>query len=275
MTVVDLDGTLLCGNSFRWFTRYVLRLAVRRRPMAAAELCVLLALRRLRACSHRRLKWHLMKIADIVLSADDYSAFARMLKERINRRVLAALGNEQKIVIASAASDEYVAPFVELMGWRYHVATRRPPSGKYSDYIECRGEMKVKAFCLHGQFGHVCFVTSGMAADEIWYNLLVESFFAVDAVKDVLEGIELTERRFAHQSQHIVVGMFRSHLQSSAYMTAYQFTGIFGGGPVHGLILAAVQQQIVANAAPYETLFYARHGVDGMVYVKQSAMVSV
>ena len=145
MTVVDLDGTLLCGNSFRWFTRYVLRLAVRRRPMAAAELCVLLALRRLRACSHRRLKWHLMKIADIVLSADDYSAFARMLKERINRRVLAALGNEQKIVIASAASDEYVAPFVELMGWRYHVATRRPPSGKYSDYIECRGEMKVKA----------------------------------------------------------------------------------------------------------------------------------
>ena len=145
MTVVDLDGTLLCGNSFRWFTRYVLRLAVRRRPAAAAGLCALLVLRRLRVCSHRRLKWHLMKVSDRVLSADDYSAFARMLKERVNRRVLAALGNEQKIVIASAASDEYVAPFVELMGWKNHTATRRPQSGKYSDYTECRGEMKVKA----------------------------------------------------------------------------------------------------------------------------------
>lgn len=145
MTVVDLDGTLLAGNSFRWFTRFVLRLAACRAPLQMIALCGLIALRKLRLCSHRRLKWELMKTADRVLTPEDYNRFARIMQGRINRSVLSMLPSDTEPVVASAASAEYVAPFVELMGWKHFVATRRPDSGRFRDFTECRGESKVKA----------------------------------------------------------------------------------------------------------------------------------
>lgn len=145
MTVVDLDGTLLKGNSFRWFTGFVLHRAIRRAPFRWIVLCGWLLLRMLRLCSHRRLKWEVMKTADRVLSPEDYNRFAHVMQGHISHTVLAMLPTDSEPVIASAASIEYVAPFVELMGWKRFVATCRPASGRFRDYTECRGERKVRA----------------------------------------------------------------------------------------------------------------------------------
>lgn len=100
--------------------------------------------------------------------------------------------------------------------------------------------MEIQPFCGDGQFGHVFLAATRMAADEIWNNLLVQSLLAVDTVEYPLEFMELTERRFAHEAQHIVARVFRCNFQTSAYMMANKFAGIFGCCPVDFFVLASV-----------------------------------
>lgn len=142
MTIFDLDGTLLKGNSFRWFTEYVLSLSSQRSRTQFVKLCGMLVIRKLHLCSHRRLKWHLMKVADKVLTPDDYREFALLMKERLDPAMLSMLPPTEEFMVLTAASEEYVRPFIKLMGWKYFISTMRPESGLYKEYSEFRGEHK-------------------------------------------------------------------------------------------------------------------------------------
>ena len=115
------------------------------------------------------------------------------------------------------------------------------------------------------QIGHVSLRASRMAGDEVGDNLLAQSFLAVDAVEDALELIELLERWLAHQFEHVVAGMFRSHLQSSADMSAYEFTRVLHSCLVGGFVLALMQQQVVTNTTADEALLDAWQRVDSMI----------
>lgn len=106
------------------------------------------------------------------------------------------------------------------------------------DRFQCvRMESRVPGFCRYGhrgrgevlnlfqvevqvlgddcQFGHVFFRASRMAADEIGDKLLAQVQFLVQLVEDALEAVELFERRFPHQVQYPVAGMFGGHFQPS------------------------------------------------------------
>lgn len=58
-------------------------------------------------------------------------------------------------------------------------------------------------------------------------------------------------------------------------MVSDKFFGIGVCGLVAILVVRAVEQQVVAHAAAYEALFYAWHGIDGSVDVKQWLVVSI
>ena len=164
MIAVALDGTLLRGNSFGMFLRFVVRKAVARRNVAAfASIGWWSLLRRLKLATHRRLKWNLMRQADRVLSPDDYEEFARRLKERINPRVAEYIAGKEDVVLASAASAEYVGPFARLMGINDYIATARPRSGRLRDYAETRGTEKVRL--LRKRFGTPAEVLTDHADD--------------------------------------------------------------------------------------------------------------
>ena len=60
-------------------------------------------------------------------------------------------------------------------------------------------KMEVQPLGLHGEFGHVFLAASGMAADEVGDDLLVETLLAADAVEDALELVEELERGLAHE----------------------------------------------------------------------------
>ena len=115
-------------------------------------------------------------------------------------------------------------------------------------------QMEVESFGYHGEFGHIFFAASRMAAYEVRYDLLVESFFAVYAVERLFELFEQGERRFAHVLQYVVACVLRRYLQSSAHVVAYQFSRILTCGLVGLLVLALVQQQVVAHSSAYEAL---------------------
>ncbi len=136
-------------------------------------------------------------------------------------------------------------------------------------------QMEVEMLGDDCQFSHILLTAAGVTADEVGNDLLAEVLFAVDAVKHPLELIELLERGLPHQIEHTVAGMLRGHLQTTADMTADELAGIFLSSTVGGLVLAAVDKQVVADAATDEAALDTGQTVDSMVNVEQTAVVGI
>ena len=143
MVVIDLDGTLVRGNTFRMFIRHLAKISLKRKkPKVAAGICVLLALRMAGLITHRRMKWYILRLSDEVMTARDMKSFAATLPGFFNPQVKALISGRE-CVLATAAPEEYVAPLAQLLGVDY-VATQRPTNGKYHNFIECRGSYKLR-----------------------------------------------------------------------------------------------------------------------------------
>lgn len=65
-------------------------------------------------------------------------------------------------------------------------------------------KLKVQTLGYYGQFGHVFFSASGVAAYKIGDYLLTQIFACVYLVKDFLKLFKLAERWFPHQSKNVV-----------------------------------------------------------------------
>ena len=102
-------------------------------------------------------------------------------------------------------------------------------------------QMKVQVFCLYSKLCHIFFLTSGMAAYKIRYNLLSHIQFLIYFVESLFEVIKLRKRRFPHDLQHWVAGVFRSHFQTPADMIGYQFAGIFIGTAIYCRVFTLMQ----------------------------------
>ena len=101
-------------------------------------------------------------------------------------------------------------------------------------------QVEVQSAGDNGQFGHVLFVTAGVAGYEIGDELLAQACFVVDAVEDALECFELFEGRLAHEVQHACRGMLGSYFEAAADVAQDKFAGILVGCLVCGCIAAAV-----------------------------------
>ena len=101
-------------------------------------------------------------------------------------------------------------------------------------------EVEVEALGDDGELGHVLLLASGMGGDEVGDDLLMEPFFAVDAVEESLELVELLEGGFAHEVEHTVAGVLRCHFQASADVTGDEFAGVFLCGTVGSLVLTFI-----------------------------------
>ena len=69
--------------------------------------------------------------------------------------------------------------------------------------------------------------------------------------------------------------MFRRHFQSSADMPADQFLRILLGCLIRRFILAAIDQQIIADTTADETALDARQTVYCMIHIEQFAVVRI
>lgn len=153
LTVVDLDGTLIAGNSFTRFTIWLIRRALRRGDLATAAAVAATVLRRkARLCSHAAAKARIMCIADSRLHPEDYSAFAATLlplvRAGVRTRLEEAQAHGHAVCLATAAPWQYAAPLGAMLGMDEVVATY-PPQG-VGPMIECRGEVKqrrIQALC--------------------------------------------------------------------------------------------------------------------------------
>lgn len=141
LVVVDLDGTLIYGNSLRLYARCAVSDALRRRrPLRAMRLLGIMGLRLCRLYSHRRMKWRLFQTAGV--SAGLQAEFTRRIKADMRADVAAILSEKERdgaaVLLASAAFDFYIPWF-----WTGpYLATKTLDN---PGRVELRGENKLRA----------------------------------------------------------------------------------------------------------------------------------
>lgn len=149
--VVDLDGTLLCGNSLHMLVRFMAAELRRRRGYwRLLRMVGLLGLRRLRLISHTEMKHPVHRMAAESMTEADMEYFVSVLGAALNRKLLERLGGYRRrgyrILLASAAPDLYLPRLTALTGFDGFIATPLPASASEA-YTETRGERK-RDLCL-------------------------------------------------------------------------------------------------------------------------------
>lgn len=145
LVAVDLDGTLIRGNSLRVYMTCALRDSLRRhRPWLTIRLGAVITLRALRLCSHRHMKWRVLELGGKSPALrDDFARHIRSLMRADVDALLKARADEGcRIVLATAAADMYIPWF--WSGEFLATATDGNPA-----HDECRGTRKLKAVAAY------------------------------------------------------------------------------------------------------------------------------
>ncbi len=148
VTFVDLDGTLITGNSMHIFMRRLPGLLVKRGAYGSAIGSLWwTGLRSLRLTSHHTMKWHLTKAARAHLEESDWEGLASRMLENVNRSVTDYITSRRErgclTYIATAAAEEYAAHICRALGYDGALATQFTDS--LSDYRELNREAKHEA----------------------------------------------------------------------------------------------------------------------------------
>ena len=149
--VVDLDGTLLRGNSLHMLVRFMAAELRRRRGYwRLLRIGGLLGLRRLRLISHTEMKHPVHRMAAESMTEADMEHFVSVLGAALNRKLLERLDGYRRrgyrILLASAAPDLYLPRLTALAGFDGFIATPLPAWAGEA-YTETRGERK-RDLCL-------------------------------------------------------------------------------------------------------------------------------
>lgn len=148
---VDLDGTLLRGNSLHIMLRFMAaKLRRDGRYGSLLRMVGLLGLRRLGLISHVRMKHPLHALAAGLLTESDVERLTSVLTGAVNRELTDFLAEYRrrgyKLLLATAAPDVYTRQLATVWGFDAVVAT--PLSARVADYAETRGERK-RELCLN------------------------------------------------------------------------------------------------------------------------------
>lgn len=139
--ILDLDGTLLHGNSLWMFIIFILKkLGKRRKFVKIFELISLLVARKMHLINHVRMKYAFHAIGEH-LNNEEMDEFVTILSEKLNTKLLNEIQKrDYKIILASAAPFNYCNSLSEKLGFDNCIATSFVST--LSEYTETRSEAK-------------------------------------------------------------------------------------------------------------------------------------
>ena len=147
-TIVDLDGSLISGNSMHIFMKRLPGMLMKRHSPGAA-ICALWQtwLRSIHLISHRSMKWHLTKIARRHLQDSDWDSLAEVIAGSINPHVRDLVQSRRNLgcltYIATAAAEEYTLPICRSLGYDGVLSTKF--TDRLTDYKELNRHAKHNA----------------------------------------------------------------------------------------------------------------------------------
>ncbi len=146
--VVDLDGTIINGNSMHEMVKFMFKECLRSGDFATvSKLAFRLLLRRLRLVTHREMKYPIHSVAGEFMTYGDKrmerltDILMRMLNPAVMKKLEQLKNDGYKIIIATAAPDIYMDALTGRLGADSYTAT--PIAGRLDEYIENRGEQKL------------------------------------------------------------------------------------------------------------------------------------
>lgn len=145
--VVDVDGTVIRGNSMREMMKFMLRSAVAEGNLRlAATLAWRMMLRGLRLISHREMKHPIhLRASEYMADNGRMGRFMRRIMAKTHPGVMELLAdlrkNGVKILLATAAPDIYVAALADALGADGYTATHA--ASTLDEYLENRGMEKL------------------------------------------------------------------------------------------------------------------------------------
>lgn len=138
MTVVDLDGTFVRGNTLHIFLCTAIAHHLRRgRPATAAAIAMQYVKRALRLSDHLQFKTRSLRLAGT--DPELLGRFTAKAKKKINGRLRESLAVEAQPVVMATAAPEFYA---RLLWNGPLIASRRLPDGSLD---ELRGDRKLQA----------------------------------------------------------------------------------------------------------------------------------
>lgn len=148
--VVDLDGTLVTGNSLVLLTRYLFNQLIEKNSFREVlYLSYYIFLRKLKLIPHRKMKYKIINISHKFLKKNNIEKFSKILYEKRNisvEKMLVNFQNEGKrILIATAAPDFFLQNFVNLFDNLELDFKGTKFSSKYENFIENKGDEKLKS----------------------------------------------------------------------------------------------------------------------------------
>lgn len=148
--VVDLDGTLLNGNSTSLLVWFLSRHLLQKRKIRDwFSLVNIISKRLMRTIPHRVMKHKIIELSNIDLTNSDISKFATLLKDKTNVTVLKILKERlaqgNKILLATAAGDFFIPSYIETLGIGKIDFIASQFSTDSNQYLENKGELKLKA----------------------------------------------------------------------------------------------------------------------------------
>lgn len=137
LTVVDLDGTYVRGNTLHIYLECGMRrMGVRFKLISLCRALGLLAARKLGMVSHRHMKFGICRLID-QNDPQLRKIFVERVSKAINPKVAGIISQSSHVLLATAAPDTYI-PWI----WQGDfVAT---PMTDNPDMTECRGEEKLR-----------------------------------------------------------------------------------------------------------------------------------
>lgn len=158
--VVDLDGTLLRGNSLHLFIRFLLvRLLSRLRLLAVAKILGLLAARKLHLISHVAMKHPLHRLGATVMTDGEIQDFARSLLPKLDKKLYSKLVDMKtvcgaQLILSTAAPDLYVSRLVAHLG-EFDSWLATSLSASPADYVENRSDVKLSRTLDYAKRNHL------------------------------------------------------------------------------------------------------------------------
>lgn len=119
VSIVDLDGTLINGNSFTMFCRFCLKSFPGLSPAISAVALV----RKLRIISHGKAKQLILKIVSGHMTHDHIQRFVNELNGILRHDVLESIVDSKVKILATAAPSIYAVPYAEMLGFDLVSAT--------------------------------------------------------------------------------------------------------------------------------------------------------
>lgn len=147
IAVIDVDDSLLRGNSLKLLLWYAVKSQIRRGQwLSLLKLCMAMGRRVLHLSLHIELKEQICCCAIESLTEADCDAMTDALVSRIRPEVRKIINHwiadGGEVVIASAGMRRWLKDMVARMGLRYLVATDMDPDGRLG--IETRSERKLQ-----------------------------------------------------------------------------------------------------------------------------------